>query len=237
VKRFFARRTAFATYEKFDWKPGELFSADLHTANDTAERLTGCTLSAEVYGSDLAAAWTRTFPIGSLGPFSVRRVASVHIALPPSKLRPFLLAVSLRDEQGALLSDQWYWFNFHIRTREVRALEPLAGSRFPVERCAEAFAAYAALPNSGLLSLPEASLEVRVLRRSGGGILRFRNTSGIPVVNVIIEGFPDGDEDFLDDNGFCLHPWEEREVGFELGRGANIEGLAARAWNVTRRRR
>ena len=83
-----------------------------------------------------------------------------------------------------------------------------------------------------LLNLPRTELAVTVKADGRKGLLTIRNTGAVPAFNVLIDGFPDGYEDYLDDNSFFLRPGEERVVAFQLGEKSTLSAVSVRAWNA-----
>ncbi|MCL5746091.1 MAG: hypothetical protein M1541_19540, partial [Acidobacteria bacterium] len=127
--------------------------------------------------------------------------------------------MSMRTPGGKLLVDNWYWFNFKDKPASVRAIEKLPAGTFPDARLAEGFAAYAENRDAPLLRLPRTTLSLTATREGGHGVFTVRNTGAVAAFNVLLEGFPNGWHDFLDDNSFCLGAGESRQIGFEVGDG------------------
>jgi beta-mannosidase len=226
-------RIAFAVSPKFDWGDGEKFQAVVHVANDTSETMPGGKVTATVYGSDLNEAWTKDFDFGPLGPDERRELGAVETVINPAVSKPFLLAVALRDEQGKMLSDQWYWYNCRQKTAAVKEVEKLEAGKFTPERIQEAYEAYANVPPNRLKSLPRTNLEAVARSEGGQNVLHIRNTGDRVAFNVLIENFPDGYADFLDDNSFSLRPGEERLVAYELAKEMKLpDTVWVRAWNA-----
>jgi hypothetical protein len=151
----------------------------------------------------------------------------------PAVSKPFLLAVALRDNQGKLISDQWYWFNYRQKTAAVREVEKLDAGKFTPEVIKGAYEAYANVPPNRLKSLPRTNLAAVARSEGGKNVLSIRNTGDRVAFNVLIENFPDGYADFLDDNSFSLRPGEERLVAYELAEGTKLpDTVRVRAWNA-----
>lgn len=230
-------QSAFIDYEKLDWAPGEKFVAGLHVANDTMTRLTGAHVKVTIFGSDLSALWGKDYDVPAIAENQRIDFDEIKADLDPSKIKPFLVAVSMRGSDGKLISDQWYWLNFKAKTEKIKETE----KAFSPAQTKEAFAAYAEDHDAPLLRLPKTALTVR-LSTAGQPIetsnvphrrsLIIKNTGTVPAFNVIIDGFPDGYGSFLDDNSFSLRPAEEREIAFDLAPGASIKGISVRAWNA-----
>lgn len=226
-------RCAFAVYPKLEWPDGETFTAVIHVANDTAKTFAGAKVTATVFGSDLSEVWTKDYDAPQLGPDERAELDAISVAVPAAKAKPFLFAVMMRDSDGKLVSDQWYWFNFKAKTDRVKELEKLDAWQFPEDRFKDGYEAYAEIPSAPLLSLPKTELAVRVKAEGRAGLLVIRNTGGVPAFNVLIDSFPDGYDDYLDDNSFFLRPGEERVVTFQLGEKSTLSGVAVRAWNAS----
>lgn len=231
--QFYAPQAAFIHADKYDWLPDEPFSATLNVNNDTGKPLENATTRVVVYGSDLKELWSREDKVPSLGMSSRVELPPLVVNLPMEKMKPFLVAVSLRDSSGRRLSDQWMWFNFRAKTDAAREIEKVNGVGWPHERAPEAFKAYAELPEARLLNLPKTQLSASVRRDGKRGSITVRNESALPAFNVLIDGFPLGYGDYLDDNSFCLYPKEERTIGFELASpGTPLDKVSVRAWNA-----
>jgi hypothetical protein len=139
----------------------------------------------------------------------------------------------MRDNQGKLISDRWYWYNYRQKTAAVQEVEKLEAGKFTPEKIKVAYEAYANVPPSRLHALPRTKLEVVARSEGGQNALRIRNTGDRVAFNVLIDSFPDGYADFLDDNSFSLRPGEERLVAYELAEGMKLpEAVRVRAWNA-----
>ncbi len=236
-------RTAFATYGKMNgWTPGETFEARVHAANETPSALVGAVVTATLYGSGLTELWSDRYEGLSLAPNAVVEVGHVAVRLPEdaADIRPFLLAVALRGADGALVADQWYWFNAQAKTEALEAFERAhtgnAENEYPGEQAAQAFDLYANLPDAPMRRLPEARLSWSIARDGDGnaGAIRIRNAGSVPAVRVTIEGFPEDWGSYLSDNDFGLIPGEERTIPFETGRDRELSGMTVAAWNAPR---
>ena len=233
AKQFFAPQAAFAQAEKYDWEPGEIFRASLHVNNDTNKPLENAVARAVIYGSDLSELWSSESKVPGLAASSRVQLDWIETKLPAEKTKPFLLAVSLRDADGRLISDQWQWFNFRAKTDAVHEVEKIAAWGWPHERAPEAFKAYGELPEARLLNLPKTKLSASLQRDGKQGTITIRNESALPAFNVIIDGFPVNYGNFLSDNSFGLYPNEERVIRFDLATADEpLEGLQVRAWNA-----
>ena len=233
AKQFFTPQAAFAQAGKYDWAPGETFRASLHANNDTNKPLENAVARTVIYGSDLSELWSRETKVPALSASSRSELAPIEVALPAEKSKPFLLAVSLRDAKGRIISDQWQWFNFRAKTDAVRELEKMEAWGWPHDRAPEAFKAYGELPEARLLRLPKTKLSASLQRDGKKGTITVRNEGPLPAFNVIIDGFPLNYGNYLADNSFSLYPNEERIIRFDLA-SANepLEGLQVRAWNA-----
>lgn len=227
-------QAAFATYPRLNWSAGEQFTATIHVANDTPEPLRAATVQAVLFGSDLDALWDESFTVDEVDANGCVDLASMEVVLDGEHIEPLILAVAMHDISGNLISDRWYWFNYQAKTDAVRALEALPTWDFPEERAAEAFAAYAAVPEARLLKLPPTTLQVRTEHDGRQGTLIVENIGERPAINVLIDDFPDGYGNFLADNSFGLHPGETRRIAWELGEGMTLDGVTVRAWNAPR---
>jgi len=190
---------------------------------------------AVLYGSDLLEQWSKEYAVSSVKTAERQDLERVTVNLDPGKIKPFLLAVSMRDKEGNLISDQWSWFNYQVKTEATKKMEEIPAWGWPHERAPEAFEAYGNLPEARLLTLPKANLHASLAYNGKTGFIRVKNLAQVPAFNVIIEGFEGGGyTNYLDDNSFCLYPGEERKIPFETNSGwlASLEGLTVRAWNA-----
>lgn len=233
AKQFFAPRAAFAQYDRYDLAPGEAFKAGLYAANDSAFPLGNATASAVIYGSDLQELWRKDYPVENVPTATRVELDQLELTLDPEKIKPFLMAVSLRGADGERLSDQWYWFNFRAKTDAVKKLEEIPAWGWPHDRAPEAFEAYGSLPEARLLTLPKAGLQVRVERDGDTGVFVITNTANLPAFNVIIDDFPYAYGTYLEDNSFSLYPGESRRIAFELTHAdQDLSGVTVKAWNA-----
>lgn len=236
AKQFGAPRAAFAFARKYEWAPGEAFKAEVHAANDSGVPLEGARAELVVYGSDLQALHTQRWDVPTLGVSQRAPLGDIEVAIPEAQSRPLLVAIRLIGAGGALVNDQWSWYNFHNKTESVEKMEayPAWGWPGPGNEAAwdEVWNAYAGIPDVGLRALPETSLALTV---SGGaaGTLTVTNTGELPAFNVLFDGFPFQYGAFLDENSFFLHPGESRTITYELPAGASLDGLTVRAWNAS----
>jgi len=186
-----------------------------------------------IYGSDLSELWSRETKVPSLAASSRAELEPIKTALPAEKTKPFLLAVSLRDSKGRILSDQWQWFNFRAKTDAVRELEKIEAWGWPHDRAPEAFKAYGELPEARLLRLPKTKLSASLQRDGKQGTITVRNDSPLPAFNVIIDGFPLNYGNYLADNSFGLYPNEARVIRLDLASSEEpLDALQVRAWNA-----
>ncbi|MEJ8306330.1 glycoside hydrolase family 2 protein [Saccharibacillus sacchari] len=231
-------RSAFAVYPRAEgWSAGETLDVSLHVANDARDALSNASATVILYGASLQTAYSRTFGKFELAAGETVKLPYEPIVLPreAAESSPFLLAVSLRDENGTLLSDRWYAFNGQPKTEELLAFEHQHrgdANEYPGAEAERAFELYGGLPDAPLRRLPQTRLEWTVRQNERGGAIVVRNIGDLPAYRVIAEGFPSGWEWFLADNDFGLYPGEERVIGFE-GEGSGLpEQVMIGAWNA-----
>ncbi|GAA5066339.1 beta-mannosidase [Thermocatellispora tengchongensis] len=226
ARRFCRARAAFAAYERLEWGADEPFRAVVHVANDTPHVLSGAEATATVYDARLRPVRERRERVTVPGD---GRVAAFELEAGPEAHggEVFLLAVALRDAGGALLSDQWYWFNARPKSERVRAIEARPMAELEAADPRELIAAYAEPGPAPLLTLPRTELAARM----EPGALVVRNAGDVPAAHVVIDGFPHGYGAYLEDNGFFLRPGEERRVAVEA---PGEPRLSVRAWNAPR---
>ncbi|RIQ17825.1 glycoside hydrolase family 2 protein [Jiangella rhizosphaerae] len=231
ARQFCRPRSAFAVYERLEWSAGERFRAGVHVANDTPVPLESATVTAVVHDAALRPVHRQRATVSVPADGRVEAMA-VDADLGAAAGRVFLLAVELRDDRGELVSDQWYWLNPYARTARLRELEALPLdelARLPVD---EVLRAYAEPRPAPLLELPRTTLELEVAGGRSGHLL-VRNTGAVSAVNILVDGFPSGLGDFLDDNSICLRPGEARALPFVLSSAsADLSRLGVRAWNA-----
>ena len=158
---------------------------------------------------------------------------NIEVKLNPEKMKPFLLAVTMFDDKGEMLSDQWYWYNFRFKTDKVKKAEEIPAWGFPADKAPEAFEAYGTLPEARLLDLPRTKLSAKLRLNKNKGVIMVKNEANLPAFNVLIENFPYESGNFLDDNSFHLHPGETRDVEFTVRNPLRSMGsLTIRAWNA-----
>ena len=233
ARQVYRPQAAFAQYQQFNWDGKEPFEASLHVSNDSRRPLEGVKVRAIIYGSDWSVLWIKEYAVQSVPLASRQELDTIAVALDPAKTQPFLMAVSMKGADGGLISDQWYWFNWQVKTEAVREMEKLPAWGWPHERAPEAFKAYGSLPEARLLSLPRTRLAVSLTREGKRGSLVIRNEGDCPAFNVIIDHFPYEYGTYLDDNSFSLYPREQRVIGFELTRdGQALAPVTVRAWNA-----
>lgn len=228
---------ALLTFAKTDgWKAGERFAADLYAVSDTLAGLAECSVTVTLYNSQLTAMETYRHMGLRLKPGTALHIGSLSMELPSEEqIHPFIAAVTLRAENGSLLSDQWYFFNAQSKPEELLAFERSHlqdGNEYPGEEAQRAFELYANLKSAPLLTLPPAVLEWEAERTADGGAFRIRNTGTVPAVRVTIFGFPEEWSCFLEDNDFGLQPGEERRVPYTAGADISLEGVTLSAWNA-----
>lgn len=231
-------RSAFAVYERAEgWAAGESFRFSLHVANDTREALNGAKVAAVLYGSSWEKLWSRTWSENKLEAGETVELPCEPIRLPEdfARISPFLLAVSLRAEDGTLLSDRWYAFNGQPKTEELLAFEHEhrhQENEYPGEEAVRAFDLYGSLPDAPLRRLPETRLEWTVEYGKEDGVIEVANVGDYPAYRVIVEGFPVSWDSYLEDNDFGLLPGEKRRIAFEAGPGETLDDLRIGAWNA-----
>ncbi len=225
-------QSAFASYEKFDWRGDESFRFELSLGNDTSQPLAGAKVKATLFGSDLAPFWNQEFSPEPVAAASCALLGEFDVLLPKGKSEPFLLGVRLEGAEGKLLSDQWYWLNFAHDTEPILKYENVGPYDYPATDVPDAFAAYAEDRPAPLMSLPRTELAVSREGTMRKGEFVITNGGELPAFNVQVSEFPGGFEDFLGDNSFCLWPGETRRVSYELGEGASLAGLTIGAWNA-----
>ena len=138
-----------------------------------------------------------------------------------------------RDDQGNLLSDQWYWFNYQIKTEAKKKMEAIPSWGWPHARAPEAFDAYGEKLPAPLLELPKTKLSASIKRNGNTGVITIKNQSDTPAFMVLIDDFPHKYGNFLGDNSFSLYPNETRKITFELRDSEEtLNKLAVRAWNA-----
>ena len=233
ARQVYRPQAAYAHYRQYNWDGHAPFEATLHVNNDSRRPLENVKVRAVIYGSDWSELWSREYAVKNVPLASRQDLDEVKAALDPAKTQPFLMAVSMRGADGGLISDQWYWFNWQVKTDAVREMEKLPAWGWPHERAPEAFKAYGSLPEARLLSLPRTRLAVSLSREGKKGSLVIRNEGDCPAFNVIIDHFPYEYGTYLDDNSFSLYPHEERVIGFELTRDAQtLAPVTVHAWNA-----
>jgi hypothetical protein len=232
AKQVYKPQAAFAYYKKYDWVPNETFEATVYVSNDTGQPLKQANVTATVYGSDLKPLLEKQYTVASVGVSKRDKLDRIQLSLPADKIKPFLMAVSMRNAKGQLLSDQWYWFNFRVKTDAVKEVEKNPAWGLSHDKAPDAFKAYGSLPEARLLTLPKTTLTALVQREGRHGVLKIENRGDIPAFNVIIDHFPFAYGNFLEDNGFCLYPHETREIAFDLADDqATLDAVTIKAWN------
>ena len=97
-----------ADYERYAWKGGETFGADIHLLNDTEDPVQDCTYEAKlitVQGSTLA---EKSGP-AKTGPNSSSGIGRIELKLPGEMSgKTFFVSVKLRGHDGATVSDALY---------------------------------------------------------------------------------------------------------------------------------
>jgi len=222
ARQFGAPRSAFAVYDRTALSAGEVFSAEVHAANDTPAAL-AATVTARLHDARFDVIAERSASV-DLDADSHALAFTLGAEVPDDG--PLVLAVYLRDADGVRISSAWYALNAQPRSAEVEALEaePLDSlTERPIE---ELLAPYATGP-APLKEQPRTRLEARL----DDGVLRVRNAGDVPAPIVIIDGFPTAPGAWLDDNAFGLEAGEERAIAFDLA-GAAWAEPRVRAWNA-----
>jgi len=232
AKQTYKPQCAFAVYDKLDWPNNQPFSATLHVSNDTPKPFTGAGVTATIYSSDLKPVWNKEYAVGALDPNQRLELETINVPMDPARSKPFLLAVTMRDGLGKLISDQWYWMNFQAKDEAMNRYGIKNLDKMQLPDIPKAFDAYMNAPEARLLSLPRTTLGLRRVQNGRIGRLVIKNNGTVPAFNVIVDHFPEGWNDFLDDNSFSLRPNEQREVAFELESDKTLNGIAVRAWNA-----
>lgn len=97
-----------ADYERYIWKPGETFGADIHILNDTQDPVSRCTYDAKlvtVQGKTLA----EISGGASIGSNSAGKLGRVEMRIPEAmKGRTFFVSVRLKASDGKTVSDALY---------------------------------------------------------------------------------------------------------------------------------
>jgi hypothetical protein len=233
AKQVYKPQAAFIHAAKFDWQDNEPFEAVVNVNNDTAVLLKKAVVDVILYGSDLRLLWSKTYRIDELEASSRHLLDILSIPLDATKTKPFLVAVSLKDSEGKQLSDQWNWFNFKAETEAVKKLEEMPVAVWPQEISRQAWDAYGQPSEDRLLNLPRTNLQAEISVNEKNGIITIENKGAIPVFNVIIDDFPYGYGNFLEDNSFCLYPGETRNISFQIEEGGKgLNQITLRAWNA-----
>ncbi|MDQ1123529.1 beta-mannosidase [Microbacterium trichothecenolyticum] len=222
ARQFGAPRSAFAVYDRTSFEAGEVFSAEVHVANDTPAAL-AATVTARIYDARFGVIAERTASV-DLDADAHALAFTLEAEVPDAG--PLVLAVYLRDADGRRISSAWYALNAQPRSAEVEALEaePLESlTERPIE---ELLAPYRTGP-APLKEQPRTRLEARF----GDGGLHVRNVGEVPAPIVLVDGFPTAPGAWLDDNAFGLEAGEERLIAFSLA-GASWREPRVRAWNA-----
>jgi len=233
VKQFTAPQAAFAHAEKYKWPANESFKASLYVNNDSGKELRNARVKAVIYGSDLKPQWQKEYQVESVGISRRYDLENIKVKLDPEKMKPFLLAVTMFDDKGKMLSDQWYWYNFRFKTGKVKKAEEIPAWGYPADKAPEAFEAYGSLPEARLLDLPRTKLSAKLKLNKNKGVITVKNETGLPAFNVLIDNFPHEFGNFLNDNSFHLHPGETRDIEFTVRNPlCSMENLTVKAWNA-----
>lgn len=233
AKHAYKAQAAFAHYSKFNWAADELFRASIHVNNDSSKPLKNVTVKAIIYGSDLKVKWSNTYDVDSVKTANRKVLDGISVTLEPEKMQPFLMAVSLQAEDGELLSDQWYWFNYQIKTEAKKKMEAIPSWGWPHDRAPEAFEAYGEKIKAPLLELPKTTLSASIDRQGSKGVITIKNQTDIPAFMVLIDNFPHKYGNFLGDTSFSMYPNETRKITFELRDSKeSLDKLTVRAWNA-----
>lgn len=233
AKHAYAPQAAFAHYSKFNWSADEPFKASIHIANDSAQPLNDMVVEAVIYGSDLQPLWSNSYPVDVVPASTRRRLDQISVLLDSQKIHPFLMAVSLWTSERKLVSDQWYWFNYQIKTEAKKEVEAIPTWSWSQDMAPEAFRAYGEKIKAPLLELPRTRLSATLNTNGSKGILRIKNMTDTPAFMVLIDHFPHQYGNFLEDNGICLYPGQMRQIEFEVVDGIDaLNKMTVRAWNA-----
>jgi len=97
-----------ADYERYDWKEGETFGADIHLLNDTEDSVKDCTYEAKlitVQGKTLA----EKSGAARTGANSSSRVGRIEFSIPAEMSgKTFFVSVRLKGSDGTTVSDALY---------------------------------------------------------------------------------------------------------------------------------
>ncbi|WJH29046.1 hypothetical protein N6H13_29850 [Paenibacillus sp. CC-CFT742] len=152
-------KNSFITSPKLNtWEPGERFHAELHVVNDSRESLNNAYVQVLMYNSQLTEVMTWKYPALNVKPGLAACIDQLGVNLPEKEaIQPFLIAIMLYASSGALISDQWYWFNAQPKTAELLAFErehQHEENEYPGDQARQAFSLYADLPAAPLRELP-----------------------------------------------------------------------------------
>lgn len=222
ARQFGAAQSAFAVYDRTALEAGEVLSAEVHASNDTPHPLTA-TVSARLYDARFGVIAERSASV-DLDADAHARAFTLAAELPDDG--PLVLAVYLRDADGARISSAWYALNAQPKSAEATAIEALPLDELADRPIEELLAPYATGP-APLKEQPRTRLEARW----GDGVLRVRNVGDVPAPLVLVDGFPTAFGAWLDDNAFGLEAGEERAIAFALA-GATWPDARVRAWNA-----
>ncbi len=225
AKQFGAPISAYAVYDRFDWKPSDTLSVGIHVSNDTPDPLRDAHLQVRLYDAELDVVVVRDHEVdvdadGRLDAFEL------NVPLAGVRVSPLVLSVELTAADGRMLSSAWYPFNHQPKSPEVRALEAEPLDDLAVRPIAGLLAPYAD-GVSPLRELPRTRLDARL----DGDALVVTNVGDRPAPLVLIDGFPHDLGRALDDNAFGLAAGASRRIEFEAG-GASLDTLSVRAWNA-----
>jgi len=221
---------AFATFERFQWAPGEEFTAQVHVANDSPANVTGARLAATVYGADGKVLSSSEGGLTAAAD-GLAGLPEVALAAPEG---PFLLCVTLTGADGSQLDESWYWFSFAEITDAVRAARALPHWGYPEDKMPEVFQAYAELPRSRLReALAPTTVEADSWREESPGrwTTTVRNTGPSPAFMVTVTGVPPEPGWYLSDNAFCLRPGAEAKLTLDGPQGEAVPELQVTWWN------
>lgn len=236
IRRAYAPLLVSARYKKLQWKPGEVFEAEvwLHVSASLADQLggrvrirwrafdlvTGTTLCEDYAAAPLAAAVSAPIHAGN-----------VRFRIPKDYRGVFALHVS------GTLSDVMAWTETEARDRS----KPMSPADQPqLERNEYLFSSEQGPPFASLMELPATRLQIRRVPSAGGErmrVLSLRNIGDVAAFNthLTLPNAPIGIA--IDGNYRTLLPREQRWFRFKA-EGENLPDrlrVCVSAWNVPSR--
>ena len=226
---FFLKRTSrpvhvSADFEKYLWKAGETFRADVHLLNDTEAPVSNCRYSIklmDVCGKIIAE------KSGSARTAANRssRVGEIEYSIPPGMAgRTFFVMAELRGRDGVKISDSVY---------------PIAvGKTDWIESTAGIFEEMNRMPAVDLTAVP--ATDRSGASRAGGGVLpiRFSNPTDAIAFFIRLRLLEESEtlQASYSDNYFTLLPGETKNVDIRAeqwkpGAAVNKARLEVSGWN------